>query len=513
MPLVFKIHLPILLLSLLVLISGCGNPKPSSQKTKYCMLGTELLPTWSCEKTNSRYMRSISKSSIVTIGKGNSSDAAYLDAYQKLTKKANSFLAKKLTRDPKYMNYSQEEKLTYYQRASYKVGDHVRVIRTWKSTKTTHHRYLFQISYKNLLSLLDKEIAAKAYTKTYQNCFNTGKVSIKPSCSNKIKKFLDTVPTKDKKNIIIEVHSDIGGEASSNLRISKARARNIARIVNYKEYKNSQTYYAGFGEKYPLLYKETKKANKLNRRIVVVVQNKNYKPNTKKFQKYVPKKKKTYDSKVTHHSYTKITHTKPKPSARVVLPKKIYVKPPSRWKNTKSNTLSLPSGKSALTTPVIVKYTGKADTGWKVFGKKKIQDKFTTRCIDDTPSKMKRRSKKGKNINSFKHGMFGKPWYSDVDEYVMAITPVYLFENYTLTLKDPTFKVIKNDNVIKDLETTVNVYKGKEGILYRVFFEKNDSFQCMDLMIKHKSTEVTYGLVYYVENKKLKQLKFTPKIH
>ena len=514
MPLPFKTYLSTILLSLLILISGCGNPKPSTQKTKNCTIANETLPKWACDPRNSKSMRYMKKYSILVVGKGAKNQEAYEDAYARIKAKAKVFLEDELRSKSKYNIYSQEQKLTYLQRASYRIGYHVRVQKSWKSAKATHHRYLLSISYTDLRNLLAKEIAAKTYTKTYQNCFNTGRVSIKPSCSNRIKKFLDTVPTKDKKNIILEVHSDIGGEASSNLRISKARARNIARIVNYKEHRNSQTYYAGFGEKYPLLKQETKRANDLNRRIVLVVHDKNYKTDTKKFQKYVPTKKKIRtDPKVTHYSYTKTTYIKSKPPIRVPLPKKTYVKPPSKWKNTKSNTLSLPSGKSALSTPVIVKYTGEADTGWKVFGKKKIQNKFTTRCVDDTPSKMKRRSKKGKDINSFKHGMFGKPWYSDVDDYVMAITPVYLFENYTLTLKDPTFKVIKNDNVIKDLETTVNVYKGKKGILYRVFFEKNDSFQCMDLMIKHKSTEVSYGLVYYVQNKKLKQLEFTPKIH
>lgn len=57
----------------------------------------------------------------------------------------------------------------------------------------------------------------------------------------------------------------------------------------------------------------------------------------------------------------------------------------------------------------------------------------------------------------------------------------------------------------KRLQTTVNSYRGKKGILYRIFINGKKSMKCMDLVIPYTSKEVSYGRVYTQDEDKLRE--------
>jgi len=524
-----RTYLSIIVIPLLLLLSACGDPKPKKTrtKTKTCYVDGVHAPKWVCSTPSS-------DRGFIVDGKGKNLSPAIVNAMTKINKKATRLVKKTLNSEVQYKKYSYSEKTLLVNNSKISLIDAIKLKERWKNRKSNQYHVQVSLSFEEINKVIKEEAYKYDHVRVYQGCFNTGSKSLKTSCSKQIKSFLDSVAINDKKNILIEVHTDKGGKANVNLKISQDRARNVARIVNNKEYKNAKTYYVGLGELHPLKDAETKKANNLNRRIKIIVEDKNFKVDTSSFTKYVPSKKNTtarYNSykermkqlrarnaklRAKHEALLESRRTKHQTSSSIVptlSQKQTSKKQESRWKHSKSNTLNLKSGVSASSSVQIIKYIGEANTGWNYFAKKDLKKKFETRCIDDQPSKMKRKSTQGSKVLDYKHGMYGKPWYTNVDSYTMAITPMFLFENNYLPLKNPKFKVIKNDRVVKELETTVNVYEGEEGILYRVFFEKKDSFQCMDLMIKNKSSSASYGLVYYVENAKLKQFKFRPKIH
>lgn len=128
-------------------------------------------------------------------------------------------------------------------------------------------------------------------TRVFKNCFTTGSTHMHQSCKSKIDMFLKSISLKKKRNIIIEVHTDKGGSQKNNLGISKKRAKNIAGSLYFKEYKNSEVYYKGFGKSKLIYDTQSKKADIENRRVVVKLRSKNLKLNTKEYTLFIKVKK------------------------------------------------------------------------------------------------------------------------------------------------------------------------------------------------------------------------------
>ena len=323
------------------------------------------------------------------------------------------------------------------------------------------------------------------YTKVFQNCFKTGRITLEKSCKKKLQILLKETPLKHKREIIIEVHTDMGGASKTNLSISQKRAYSTAASLYYKDYKHSQVYYSGFGEAKPIYKSRSKKADIENRRLVVKLREKNYKVDKKVFKKYVFKSKKIDVKKV----FKKVT-----PKAKVT---------------------SSPVKSSLKSTPLkptiavnILKYTGKADTGWMYFGKSSLKEKFLISCVDDKPQKVRRKAISKSKKGEFMSGFYSKRITGDFDKNYVEIYPVYLYENGNLPKSNPVVTIYGDDRKVQRLQTTVNSYRGKRGILYRIFVNGKKNIQCMDLVIPYGTKKVSYGRVYKKEDGKIVESKF-----
>ena len=325
-----------------------------------------------------------------------------------------------------------------------------------------------------------------ATNRVFLNCFKTGHVNLQKSCKKEIDTFLKAVPLKYKRNIIIEVHTDKGGSSKKNLAISKRRAKYVAGSLYYKEYKNSKVYYNGFGKSHLIYDAETKKANLHNRRIVIKVREKSYRVQKGKYNLY--KKTKKVITKVKKAKKVQKRRNK----SAVVTPKKEH------------------KTKLLVKNVDIMKYTGAADTGWIYFGRKSLAEKFTISCVDDKPREVKRQAVSKAKKREFTQGFYNRRISGDVGEDYLEVYPVYLFENGKLPLNNPMLTYYGNERNILRYQTTVNAYRGKKGILYRIFVNGKKDLKCMDLVIPYRSDKVSYGRVYMQKNGKIKTLKFKP---
>ena len=324
------------------------------------------------------------------------------------------------------------------------------------------------------------------YTKVFQNCFTTGKASLNKSCKKKLQALLLDTPLKHKREVIIEVHTDLGGSSKKNQSISQKRAYSAATSLYYKDYKYSKVYYSGFGEAEPLYNSRSKKADVLNRRLVVKLREKNYAVDKKVFKKYVRGSKKPVAAIATSKSV-------PKPKTA---PKK----------STKKPKMVTPL---KVTTPVnLIKHTGKADTGWMYFGKSSLKEKFLISCADDEPRKIRRKAISKSKKGEFMSGFYNKRITGDVNDKYVEVYPVYLYENGNLPKSNPVVTIYGDDRKVQRLQTTVNSYRGKKGILYRIFVNGKKNVKCMDLVIPYGTKEVSYGRVYSQKNGKLVESKF-----
>ena len=501
-----------LLLTFTLFTTACNQPKPKKNPSLQCQINAHIAPQWMCSNAYSDLQHE--EKSVY----GYNEKEVKEDAFVGLAKYMQVFLEQETKRNHKYLLFQSllHEKISILQMLTLATKEatftHSANQKT-KSGKTLYYKIL-EIKHTLLFKYLDAILLKQ--TKTFQNCHATGAIASKTKCTRDITAFLSSFEKTKRQQVFIKVHTDKSGSAKGNLSISQKRAHYIAHRIYEKFPKKWQIYSAGLGETKPLITEQTKRANAINRRVEIIVLSQSNGVNTKKYVHFVPTKNVVVRNKAKvkiRPQYKKPAYARAKPITPFLMKKRT-----SRWNKTPSNRLHLPSGKPAPTNANIINYIGKYDTGWNPFGKKELKKKLTIRCVDDTPREMKRKSitdksGKKKSFTKFKNGMIGKPWYITVDGYVMALSKVHLFEDMSLSLKDPFFQIYKNNKKIKELQTTVNVYKGKKGILYRIFFEKNDSFQCADLLILDKNIQAVSGQIYYVEDKKLKTVTFKPKMH
>nr|WP_275758452.1 OmpA family protein [Sulfurimonas sp. SAG-AH-194-C21] len=272
------------------------------------------------------------------------------------------------------------------------------------------------------------------------------------------------MPLQKKRKILIEVHTDKGGSKKKNLNISMRRAKNIAGSFYYKEYKNSKIYYKGFGKSQLIYDDETKKANIENRRVVVKLRSKNFKFLTQEYKLFLKEKKLKRKSKK-------------------YLSKKLK-------KQKKLDILS---------------YTGEADTGWIYFGKPSLAKKFTISCVEDKPVKVKHRAISKSKKSEFMSSFYDKKISTSFSDKELEVYPIYIYENGKLPINNPTL-FLKKENTTLRFQTTVNTYRGKKGILYRIFVNGKKEVSCVDLVIPYDDDRVSYGRVY-MKNKREFALK------
>ena len=310
--------------------------------------------------------------------------------------------------------------------------------------------------------LLHKENITKedATTKVFENCFKTGVVDLQKSCKNKIDNFLRATALKNKRNIIIEVHTDKGGSEKNNLAISIKRARKTAGSLYYKEYKNSKVYYKGFGESKLIYDTQTKEANQKNRRIIIQLRPKNFVVDTKAYRLFIQTKK----------SLSKNTKNKKRGATK---PKKYQLS----------------------------HYTGEADTGWIYFGKPSLAKKFTMSCNQDKPMKIKHKSISKSDKEEFVPTFYNKKIVTSFDKKTLELYPIYIFENGKLPISNPILVLKEKNKTVKRFQTTVNSYRGKKGILYRVFVNGKKEVSCVDLVISYKDDKVSFGRIHMRDTK------------
>ena len=308
----------------------------------------------------------------------------------------------------------------------------------------------------------ENSIQNDATNRVFLDCFKTGQITLQKSCQKKINKFLRSVPLKDKRNIFIEVHTDKAGSEKKNLLISKKRSAYVAQSLYYKEYKFSKVYFNGFGESKLIYDALTPKANRENRRVVVKVRDKNTKVAKKHYQLYKKQKKVSKKKKL-----------------------KIHTKVEVKQKQKKSLD--------------ILSYTGQADTGWIYFGKPSLTEKFTISCRDDKPRKVKRKAISKSKKSEFTQGFYDKKIVGMFKDERIEVYPVYLYENGKLPISNPTLLYTKKGKTTS-LQTTVNAYRGKKGILYRIFVNGKKNISCMDIVFPYSKKSISYGRVYTQTN-------------
>ena len=461
-------QIPFLTTIFVLFFTACTNdetPKPQPiTKAPECLILDSKAPLWACDAIDKSLFTPV-------LGEGTSLEE---DAMLKRFEKVYALHVKSKLAQTKL---SKQDKQEILDDSKLHLDEYYS---SWSDTNGTKHG-MYTISQEDFDKRVSDSIERHKYTRVYQNCFKTGKTRVQKSCTKKIKAFLKETPLAQKRNIIIEVHTDKAGSAKNNLAISKKRAKNVVSSLYYKEYLHSQVFYAGFGESKPLYDSQTKEANYINRRLVVTLKDKTAKIDTKKYIRYKKAARVTALAKRQKNAFRQV-------KSNVKRVHKVAPKPRTKVKFTK--------------------FTGEADIGWVYFGKPSLKKKFEVTCVDDKPQKVKRKSISRSKSSEFMEGIHSKRISGDLGQSFVDIYPVYLYENGYLPKSNPVVTVYDERTTTKRYQTTVNAYRGKKGILYRIFINGHKKMNCMDLVISYKTKEVSFGMAYVNEGKRVKEVAF-----
>ncbi len=448
------------LISLLLL--SCAESEPQTPQVvpqaSKCTIDTKVAPLWACEI--------VEKSLITVSGDANKSMELFKEFQHSYILESEKILVEKKIAKSKRADIIDESliNLDTFEKE-------------WKDEDNATH-VLYALSRDALSKRLEKSLETYKHTRTYKNCFKTGKVSLGKNCKREIRAFLKETPLEEKKNIIIQVHTDKGGSAKKNLSISKKRALNVALSLQTQEQKNSKIYYAGYGESQLLYDSQTKEANFHNRRVVVSVKDKKYKSNAKVLASY---------------------------KTKGFVPFKPEIKKPKK-KQKKSSVHFETTPKVIAVTPVVKKYVNiKKYTGKSLVGH---SSKFSISCADDAPIEMKRKEVEKAKKSAFMSAFYKKRISGTYKDKYVEIYPVNIFKNGALGKEDPTVRIYSDRADTMRYETEVNLYKGTAGLLYRVFIKGKSEIKCMDFVLSYSHAEQKYARVYLEKNGKLESLKF-----
>jgi len=460
----YKLYL--FVLCSLVLLSGCASSKPTQhtpvKSVSGCLINSQQAPAWCCNEE-------ISQSIISSSGNAKDEKSVAKLTYKNFSTKIENYLFELLD-DSKYKNLTIQDKKALILATSLQLQSSYEV---WKPVTSQRVYVLYSIEKKSIDAQLQKERVRYKTTRVYQECFKTASTKLQTSCKKKMNAFLRGTTLSQKRNIIIEVHTDKAGSSKNNLKISKIRAYNAAASLYHKEYKFSKVYFNGFGESEPLVDTETSEANFKNRRLVITLKDKNAKVDSTKFKRFKHLKRKT------------VARTQKK-------------------KHTEKNrSRDIPKKES------LIKYTGQADTGWIYFGNRSLKEKFTISCAEDKPRKVKRKAISRSEKSEFMPGYYSKRVKAKFNNNTLELYPLYIYENGYLPESNPMLSIYKDSSQIKRVNTTINTYRGTKGILYRVFVNGKKSVKCMDLVIPYEKEDISYGRVYTQKGSKVSSYKLT----
>ena len=393
-----------------------------------------------------------------------------------------------------------------------------------------------QVIQKNVNEKVDsKNIIGDSFTIfSNEQQFEKNSSALNSNAEQVFSKIADQYKNSDKKILIIG-HTDDSGSSEYNQKLSEDRAKNVGDIFFKKGVKKSNIYYLGAGENNPIANNNTIDGANKNRRVEIVeLRNENdivnyasKSSNLEFFRKVNPKIENISDTTLTkkNKATVKSSQEKSKNDEKLVVE--------SQKKELKKLEDNITSSKD------IFDFNGKkvVDNNFALktnFGESIQSNDFSLitkaqannnsniyqNCLSDKPRK--KASAKSLDTNQpvyktidYKKGLNNVPFITTLSNTLIAINPVSILENSSSASTFPKVTFYKDYKGEKDakptleLSTSVNTYQGTQGLIYRVFFEEqNTQMQCMDIVFDEKNVNSSKGVLYYTKNNQILEKEF-----
>jgi outer membrane protein OmpA-like peptidoglycan-associated protein len=277
-------------------------------------------------------------------------------------------------------------------------------------------------------------------------------------------------------------HSDDTGNSAYNAQLSEERAKAVAEIFASAGFSNTQIFYQGAGEMFPVASNLTEGGRAKNRRVEILDV-----ADETAFTQYLSQRR------------TNLAYLTPSNEASVA--------------NTESSKKPAPPAPTAKANPKIdfggdlvttqyaqLNFVPEQTTSTLFPISEARADTVANSCaMDRARASRGVKSLDGKQYKTqdYMPGLYGASWAGNANGHLITMEKMAVLRDQALPAMSPTLRVYKDysnprakPNVTENPD--VNVYRGKGSILYRVF-SKDPTVKCMDIVIE-QGTNGSFGV-------------------
>jgi len=338
------------------------------------------------------------------------------------------------------------------------------------------------------------------------------------------------------RRVLLIGHTDDTGSTNLNAELSEHRARNVAKVFKSAGVPEAQIFYQGAGETLPFADNATEEGRAINRRVEIVdlsdedtfkLYLQNRRANT---EYYRPAEATTTNStqpaeKPQINKREKTAIAAKKADKKTMAKESIAAKDSTATKIKETARSWIDFGGSPATsenTAVNIGEAVKVKPTFTLIGTAQASDmRKISSCNMDRPrdSGGVKSLKDGKEYTTSEYlpGVYNSSWAGQANGHLIALTHVAVLRDGNAPARKPNLLIYqdyKSGSNAKPTHTAspeVNVYRGDQAVLYRVF--DNGPVQCMDVVIPNSNPkEAPNSMIYYNRGDTLYSASFNPKL-
>ena len=297
---------------------------------------------------------------------------------------------------------------------------------------------------------------------------------------------------KENKKILIIGHTDSSGSAELNQRLSEKRARSVAKLFMEAGIPEDDIYYQGVGESRPAVANDSSNGRQQNRRVEIV----------------------EADSEASLVAYN-ISRTISKDNLRFAdVSKTVKTTPEKKTVVAQTKDPIMDFGGKPVASADMDFYTdiGAPESSLPSIFTRANANEDTVNpiaCYVDAPRVSGEiKTANGEKLNSDQYrirdyvpGLAKSALYAKVNNHTVGLAPVAVLKNSYEATSSPNIKLNTPEGV-KNYQTVVNTYEGKDSFLYRIFtVNKLAPVDCIDLVYpKEGGGKAAAGALFYQSN-------------
>jgi outer membrane protein OmpA-like peptidoglycan-associated protein len=290
------------------------------------------------------------------------------------------------------------------------------------------------------------------------------------------------------KRILLVGHTDDSGNSADNANLSERRAAAVARLFQQEGVPAANLFFQGAGETLPIADNHTEAGRAANRRVEIVDVG-----DDAAFRKYLATRRQS----LQYYRGSEVAAAEPVPAAPEPASKG-KARPKAKEAPRGANYIDF-GGVPAASLPVSTDFgTGTVGTpGTPAAGATNANRPIVPTCSADRPRVANGvkalATQKDLPTSDYVPGLYNTSWSDTVNGNLIGLTNVDVLRDGGAAATRPTLFVWKNYNPKKKMPPAdfqvapeVNVYRGSNAILYRVFV--SGPMKCMDVLFPYTDT-------------------------